>query len=112
MSDFIKLTPNQAIHLYKLPPKVVRVPLNAFYGTNDIPNDDFDDGPWPLVAFLHNQEYQLYFQVCTLHQEFMEFGDFNPLNDPLCGYITLGKQSLKSNTFQITTTASRNKISG
>lgn len=96
MSKLIELTPDQAIYHYMLPAEVAKAPLNSFYGTDNKPKNGYDDDPWPLVAFLQNQKHELFFQVCTLHEEFMEFSDFNPLNDTHCGYVALRKKSLKS----------------
>lgn len=96
MSNLVKLSPQQANLLFYVPQVLSQNPQNSFYATLNMPNSGYDDGPWPLLAFLKSSssDNQITVQVCTLHEEFFEFDDFNPLLDPFCGYIVLNKSNL------------------
>lgn len=96
MSDLVKLTAKEAIRLYQVNKGIAEQPSYHFYSSPNMPRSEFDDDPWSLIAISEGQRVQdnTSIQLCTVHQEFLEFDDFDPLTDPFCGYINLNANRL------------------
>lgn len=92
MTTWVKLTPEQAHNRYCVPWVLANDECNTFYGTQRQPESSrFDDGPWHFLAFLSVPKAEskiITFQICTIEFEFLEFKDFNPLDDQ-SGYLSL-----------------------
>ena len=88
MSEFVELTANQSLELYKVPKEMVQGQMNSFYSTSNGPDTPYDDGPWPLIVFLHDDNYKdkMIVQFSTIHSEFLGYPEFDPFED---GYINI-----------------------
>jgi hypothetical protein len=92
MTTWVKLTPEQTHYRYRVPGEIANDERNIFYGSQRQPESSrFDDGPWHFLAFLSVPETEskiITFQICTIEFEFLEFQDFNPIEDQ-SGYLYL-----------------------
>lgn len=97
MKPWEQLSADQVHALYKIPQIISYADDNVFYSNGRMPGGPYDDGPWPLIAFLRNSGDQRHVtvQVCTVHFEFLNGpGDSNPLSETFSGYLTVNKKEL------------------
>lgn len=110
MSTWIKLSPEETHHKYKIPWYLAKAKKNSFFGTNPMPGDPYHDGPWPLLAFLTGNDNReaVSFQICSVEFEFIYNVEApNPLKEHLGGYLSLSKKEFEDLIYLLRLYASR-----
>jgi hypothetical protein len=80
MAHWILLSPEKAHSFYRVPLSLTTANGNLFYGTAHDPRDN--DGPWPLVAFLREQDWPrvITLQIYTIEAEERTAPSFDPIS--------------------------------